>query len=247
MIMTHQTERLRIALVGTGRMGGEIERLAPAQNIDVAARFDSSIPLPGPSPGDFDVAIDFTRPDALLRNIETMVAWRKPLVIGTTGWLESLDRVKGLVRDHGGRLIYASNFSVGVNIFFRIVREASRLFEGQPSYDVALHEIHHTGKADAPSGTALSIADIILGEIGRKSGILATPPDGKIAPELLHVTSQRLGATVGTHSVSFDSPADTIELVHRAKDRSGFALGALMAARWIAGQGPGIYKFEDLF
>jgi 4-hydroxy-tetrahydrodipicolinate reductase len=241
------TGPLRIALVGYGKMGHEIERLALEQGIDIGARFDSQTPLDPASADRFDVAIEFTRPGAVIDNIRTLAAWRKPVVVGTTGWSRSLDDVEKIIREENGRVIYASNFSVGVNIFFRIVQEAARLFDRQTMYDVAVHELHHTGKADSPSGTALSIARIILDGIERKSEILSESAHGKIAPEQLHVTSQRLGATVGTHSVGFDSEADTIELVHRAKNRSGFALGALIAARWIIDQKPGVYRFEDLF
>jgi 4-hydroxy-tetrahydrodipicolinate reductase len=238
---------LRIALVGYGRMGREIETIAPTRDIDVAARFDSHRRVDELSSAEFDVAIEFTSPLSVLDNIQSLVRLGVPMVVGTTGWLDRLDELRGIVDEHQGRLIYGSNFSVGVNIFFRIVSEAARLFNEQPDYDVAVHEIHHTGKADSPSGTALSIARILIENIERKRGILADTPHSRIPPDALHVTSQRLGATVGTHMATFDSEADTIELVHRAKNRSGFALGALLAARWIVGQEPGIYRFEELF
>jgi 4-hydroxy-tetrahydrodipicolinate reductase len=244
--MNENIDTLRIALVGYGQMGHEIERLAPAGNAEIVGRYNSNTPLGAEPDSDFDVAIEFTRPDAALRNIETLLRWGKPVVVGTTGWHESLNVVRALVEEHRGRLIYASNFSIGVNIFFKLARLASELFNEQSLYDAAVHEIHHVKKADSPSGTALTVARILLEKLDRKSELLTEPAHGRIDPARLHVTSQRLGATVGTHIVTFDSEADTIELAHRAKNRSGFALGALWGARWIAAREPGLYRFEDI-
>lgn len=243
----NHTNQPRLALVGYGQMGREIERLAPERGFRVVARYDSRTPL-GHEPGEeFDVAVEFTRPEMALANMERLLMWRKPVVVGTTGWLDRLQDVENLVEQHGGRLIYASNFSIGVNIFFRLLRESVKLFDEQEMYDAAVHEIHHTRKTDAPSGTALTAAGILLGGLRRKESIRTGPPDGRISPDALHVTSQRLGSTVGTHIVTFDSEADTLELTHRARNRSGFALGALFAAQWITAREPGLYRFEDLF
>lgn len=228
-------------------MGREIERLAPAEGCRIVATYDSSHPLDrAPAAA---AAIDVTRPDAFLGNAEILLRGGLPTVVGTTGWLDRLDDVRNLLEETGGRLLYGSNFSVGVNILFSLVGAAARLFAAQPSYDVSVHEIHHTHKADAPSGTALTLARLLLAEIDRKQSILAGSPEDRIAPDALQITSQRLGSTIGTHSVTFDSEADTIELIHRAKNRSGFALGALLAARWLSRSEtpPGLYRFEDLF
>lgn len=229
-------------------MGKEIERLAPSEGCRIAAIFNSHAPLASPL-GQAEVAIDFTRPDALIPNAEIVLGAGLPMVIGTTGWLDRIDELRAIVERTGGRAIYGSNFSVGVNILFRLVAEAARLFDERTMYDVAVHEIHHTRKADAPSGTALTLARLLLERIERKRSILSSPPEGRIPPEALEVTSQRLGSTIGTHTVSFDSEADTLELIHRAKNRSGFALGALLAARWITRPdvGPGLHRFEDMF
>lgn len=238
---------LDLALVGYGQMGREIDRLAGDNGFRVAMKYDAETPL-GPAPeGPFDVAIEFTRPEVALANIERLLIWGKPVVVGTTGWLERLADVEQLVENHRGRLIYASNFSIGVNIFLKLVRESAILFNHQAMYDAAVHEIHHTRKVDSPSGTAMSIAQILMAGLDRKTTILQETSHGAIPPEALHLSSQRLGSTVGTHSVVFDSDADTVELIHRAKNRSGFALGALAAARWIVGREPGLYRFEDLF
>ena len=247
MKTNNEPDRVRAAIVGHGRMGREIDRLAPSRQIEIVARFGSGSPLAISAGSDIDVAIEFTRPDAVVGNIRTLLKAGVPVVVGTTGWLSDLESVTAEVERHRGRIVYASNFSIGVNIFFRIIAEAARLVDAQPMYDAAIHEIHHTGKADSPSGTALSAARIVLDALARKSTILSEPSHGAIDPQALHVSSQRLGSTVGTHSVAFDSDADTIEITHRAKNREGFALGALMAARWIVRQEPGIYRFEEIF
>jgi 4-hydroxy-tetrahydrodipicolinate reductase len=242
-----ERNRVRVALVGHGRMGREIERLAAGENIDIVSRFSSRSPLSLDGAPEADVAIEFTHPDAVVGNIRTLLEAGLPIVVGTTGWLADLETIRSEAAMYGGRLVYASNFSIGVNIFFRIIASAARLIDSQPMYDAAIHEIHHTGKADSPSGTALAAAKIVLDALGRKSTILSDPSHGKIDPAALHVSSQRLGSTVGTHALTFDSDADTIEIVHRAKNREGFALGALLAARWIVDQKPGVYRFEEIF
>ncbi|MBS1910757.1 MAG: 4-hydroxy-tetrahydrodipicolinate reductase [Bacteroidetes bacterium] len=238
---------LRVALIGYGRMGREIAGLAPDHDVSIAARFDADTPL-GTEPGaDFDVAVEFTRPDAAPANIRRVLEWNRPVVVGTTGWLGELESIRADVARHGGRLLYGSNFSIGVNIFLSLIRTAGTLFNEYAMYDAAVHEIHHTRKADSPSGTAISIADVLLATLARKSRMLAEPAHGPIDPHDLHVSSQRIGTTVGTHTVTFDSEADTVELTHRAKNRTGFALGALLAARWLVAQPAGLYRFEDIF
>lgn len=227
-------------------MGHELERLAHDHGLVVVERYDIHKPLGVAPVIDFDVAVDFTHPSVVLDNVATLLRWGKPVVVGTTGWLEHLPPLTNHVTEAGGRVVYGSNFSVGVLTFTRIVREAARLFNELAQYDASVHETHHTGKADAPSGTALSLARTMLEQIERKHGLLTETAHETIDPDLLHVTSQRLGKVVGTHVVAFDSESDTIELIHRAKDRSGFAHGALLAARWIVNQPSGIYRFEDV-
>ncbi len=229
-------------------MGRTIERVAAAQSVDVTAIFDGRNPPIGDQPDpDFDVAIEFSTPEAVVDNIAVLAGWGKPIVVGTTGWSHRIDELTEIINRTGGRLVHGSNFSLGVNLFFQIVREAARLVNFFDIYDVAVSEIHHTGKADAPSGTALELGDIVLDEISRKTSIVAETMHRRIDPESLHVASQRLGSTPGTHTVSFDSVADTIELIHRARNRDGFALGSLLAARWILDRDPGVYEFEEIF
>lgn len=238
---------LRVALVGYGTMGHEIERLAAERGAQISATFDLARPIAANAPIHADVAIEFTHPNAVLGNIKTLVELGCPVVVGTTGWDRHVDEVRQLVAAAQGRVLYGSNFSVGVNLFFRIVRAAAQLLNGFPMYDAALFEAHHNRKADAPSGTAVTLASILLEQLDRKTELCAGNPTGRIDPAALHVSSQRVGAVVGTHTVTFDAEADTIELTHRARNRSGFALGALLAAEWLVGQPPGFYRFEEIF
>jgi len=243
--MHDTSNHLRIAIVGYGAMGREIERLASSQSCTVVSCHSASNPFAPDPRATVDVAIDFTRPTVVVENIRTILGAGIPMVVGTTGWGDSLEDVRAIARDTNGRLVFASNFSIGVNLFLRIVREASRILAGYSEYDVAVHELHHSHKVDSPSGTARAIAREILHGHPGKRDLLVDTAHGAIDPASLHVTSTRVGATPGTHTVYFDADADTIELIHRARNRSGFALGALAAARWIVGQQPGVYSFEN--
>ncbi|MBF8248514.1 MAG: 4-hydroxy-tetrahydrodipicolinate reductase [Bacteroidetes bacterium] len=178
-------------------------------------------------------------------HVEQCVKAKKNLVVGTTGWSKDLSQVHSLVKTGDIGLIYASNFSIGVNVFFQVMKVAGELFNNLEDYDVAVQEIHHKDKADSPSGTALTIADILMRRIKRKKEILNTPPSGKMKANQLQVTSTRTGAVVGAHTVVFDSPYDSLEFVHTAKNRVGFALGALLAAQWIEGK-KGMFTMEDV-
>ncbi len=242
-------KRISIALLGaSGSMGGEIEAMAEDYGVKVAARYDHERPLSRESlDPDVEVAIDFTRPDAVLENVRTLAEAGVPIVLGTTGWEGERDTLFELVRANKGRLIWASNFSVGVQTFARIVRSAARLIDHLDRYDVAMHEDHHVRKVDSPSGTALMLGEVLLEEIARKEEIVSDRVDGRIDPSQLHISSRRVGETIGTHSITIDGLADTIELTHRARNRSGFASGALLAAKWLPRQEPGVYRFDDLF
>ncbi len=236
----------RIALVGNGSMGKEISRIAGEQGIHITHVFDEQTPLNPSSPSDFDVVIDFSTPHAVLSTIQSACELRKNVVIGTTGWLEHLPVIKQLVEKHSIGVIYGSNYSIGMQMFFRIVRQAARLVNSSQEYDIFMQEIHHKRKLDSPSGTALSLGDIIVAEVDRKSTLYTDTSHGKISPEVLHISSVRGGEVTGTHSVYVDSVADTIELTHRAKNRSGFASGALVAAEWIWKK-QGLFDFADQF
>ena len=237
---------MNLALIGYGKMGKEAERIALERGHSISKTFDSkSAPLSGEEARRIDVGIHFSKAETVRKDIEHWSGLGKDLVVGTTGWGKDLDIVAALVKKAGTGLIYASNYSIGVNLFFRLVQELGDLINAFPEYDLSIHETHHKEKADSPSGTALTLAEILLKRVERKKGKLVGAPEGKIKPELLHVVSTRLGAVVGTHTVTADSGADTIELTHRAKNRSGFALGAVLAAEWIHGR-KGIFTMDDI-
>lgn len=236
---------MNIALIGYGKMGKEIERLAHEKGITVSAVFDEHRPLDIPGIRNADVCVDFSVPSAVLPNVQLYAQAKKNAVIGTTGWLSHLDEIRRTVNQSEIGLVYASNFSIGVNLFFRIVEYASGLFNQFNDYDAFVHEIHHNQKLDSPSGTALSIAKIMLEKIERKRSILTDTSKNKISPEQLHVTSTRIGTVPGTHIVGFDSNADTVELTHTARNRMGFAMGALYAAEWIQNK-RGVFTMDDI-
>jgi 4-hydroxy-tetrahydrodipicolinate reductase len=234
---------MKIALIGFGKMGREIEAIALEQGETIGRVFEIDSAVTPEALQDVDICIDFSMPQAVLDNIRSAVKAKRDIVVGTTGWYDHLPELKDVVRDSG--LLYSANFSLGMNYFFRLVRRAGELMNGAAEYDPYVHEVHHRQKVDSPSGTALRLAQILVDTIERKKEILTKPPDGKIAPEALHVTSTRAGAVSGTHTVAFDSEADFIELTHVAKTRRGFALGALTAARWLRGR-KGIYTMDDV-
>ena len=228
-------ETRRLAIVGYGKMGRMIEQFAPEYGFSVALKLDefNNTNFEGVTAGNFrgiDAAIDFSIPSAIRRNVEGIAALGVNIVVGTTGWLEHLDAVKNVVEASGIGLVWSPNYSVGVNAFFRLVREAARLLESQPSYGAWAWEIHHSTKKDAPSGTLLKLVEDM-----RRAGY-SHPID---------VSSSRAGGHPGTHEIGFDSSADTITLRHTARSREGFARGALQAAQWIVGK-KGFYEFGEI-
>ena len=236
---------MRFALIGYGRMGkmvhslinegGEHEVALIVDPLGDVGKLESSM-LAG-----IDVAVDFSSSEAVPGNIECYAEAGCPAVIGTTGWDDSLlSRISGDMK-----IIYSGNFSIGVLVFLRIVSEASKLIDAFDQYDAAVVETHHRAKADHPSGTALMIASGIIENLSRKKSIGIGCPDGRIADDVLEISSVRVGSVPGTHAVFFDSAVDTIELRHTARSRSGFASGAIKAAEWIIRKDNGIYKMDD--
>jgi 4-hydroxy-tetrahydrodipicolinate reductase len=228
-------EPRRLAIVGYGKMGRMVEQLAPEYGFEVALKLDefnnaNFEGLTAVTFGGIDVAIDFSIPAAVRRNVEGIAVLGVNIVVGTTGWLEHADAVKRAVEQNGIGLVWSPNYSVGVNAFFRLVREAARLLESQPAYGAWAWEIHHSTKKDAPSGTLLKLVDEM-----KKAGY--TRP--------IDVSSNRAGAHPGTHEIGFDSSADTITLRHTARSREGFARGALQAAQWVIGK-QGFHEFGDI-
>lgn len=240
---------MHIALVGYGKMGKMVEKIAHNRRHTIVSKIDpqgSHKALSADALHGADVCIDFTHPDAVLSNIRTMAHCRKNIVVGTTGWYDRLDEVKKIVAVNKVGLLYAPNFSIGINLFLQIVAAAAELINAFPDYDVGMIESHHNQKADSPSGTAHAIAKQLLNRIMRKKKIVETLDNTQLPDDAIHLASLRCGAIPGTHSVIFDSPADTITLSHQARTREGFALGAVLAAEWLSGK-QGIFTIQDIF
>ncbi len=241
---------MNVALIGHGKMGKELERLAPGRGITVKRIFtekgnERGKALTRQSLKDVDVCIDFSTPEVAPWNIKAAAECGKNIVEGTTGWYNQVKELETLVKAKKIGCLYSANFSLGMNIFLQLAGTASKMFDKFEEYDVAIGEVHHRDKPDSPSGTALSIGQTILQNSRKKKELLFGTPQKAIAKDRLQVVSTRIGAAVGKHTVLFDSDADCIELVHTAKNRSGFALGALVAAEWLNGK-KGWYTMKDV-
>ncbi len=226
---------MKLAIVGYGRMGHMVKRLAPDFGFDVALKLDieNNANHEGLTPENFagiDVAIEFSVPETAAENLVRLAGLGVNSVVGTTGWLGEMKRVREAVEKNGTGLVWAPNFSVGVNVFDRLVAEAAKLLAARPEYGAWGWEIHHDAKVDAPSGTMLKLVETM-----KSSGYDRT----------IDVASNRAGKVPGTHEIGFDSPADTITLRHQARNRGGFAAGALTAARWVAGK-KGFFEFSEV-
>ena len=225
---------MKIALIGTGNMGDTVSSLARSAGHEVVVSIDESqralvaVDLAEHLSG-AEAAIDFSASAAVLRNVEACMLAHIPLVEGTTGWADQLEAVEALVSEHDGAFVYGENFSIGVNLFYRITEYAAELFARFPEYEAFIEEQHHSRKKDAPSGTALKLKAIVARHIDREFSVAST----------------RAGNIPGTHRVGFDGPADQIVLEHWARSREGFAAGALMAAEWVVHE-KGFYEFSEV-
>lgn len=230
-------------------MGQAIDALAPDGGHTVVARFDADTPLlDARDPGELngaDVVIDFSLPDLALDHLHRYAFWGVDAVVGTTGWYDDLAKVREWVQEGQNAVLYAPNFSLGVAVLVRALRGALPLLDRLPMYDAWVHESHHTGKVDSPSGTALLLADEVLGGLARKDRIEPETQHGAIDPASLHVSSTRVGAVFGEHTVGFDSAVDQLQFSHIAKDRKAFAVGALQAASWVRGRA-GLFTLDDM-
>ncbi|MGI6524426.1 MAG: 4-hydroxy-tetrahydrodipicolinate reductase [Bdellovibrionota bacterium] len=240
---------MKIGVIGYGKMGKLIREVALTRGhtvttIDPFAADADFKQITAESVADVSVCIDFTTPTVVIENIEKLISLKKGIVVGTTGWYDKVDYVKNLVDKNEVALMYASNFSLGVNIFYQIVRRAAALMNKVDNYDVCGIEYHHSQKADSPSGTAQTLSEIILSEMQRKEKVVFDIVDRKIEPKELHFASVRCGSFPGTHEISFDSSADTISLKHTARNRDGFAYGAVLAAEWISCS-KGFFTIDD--
>jgi 4-hydroxy-tetrahydrodipicolinate reductase len=246
---------MNIALLGYGKMGKIIEKIATDRKHTVVLKidYDNQHELTTENLQKADAIIEFTTPGSVLNNVRHCFDADVPVVIGTTGWYEHLDEIKQdcLLGDH--TLLYATNFSVGVNIFFHINRKLAKLMNNYPYYDVQVEEIHHMQKLDSPSGTAITIAEGIIENIDSKKdwvNVLTAEgndaDDSSIKNDQLLIESFRIDSVPGTHTVIYDSEVDSIEIKHTAHNRNGFALGAVLAAEWVHGK-KGFFSVEEMF
>ena len=241
---------MKIALIGYGKMGKAIEAVSEEYNrahenaAEIIFRFDvgNAQELTSENLSQADVAIDFSTPTTVVNHILLCADAGVPVVVGTTGWYDRFEEVKKYIADKDSGLLYAPNFSIGVNIFFAVNQLLAELMDQQKEYDVSIAEIHHTQKLDAPSGTAIQLAKQILEKVKRKKTwtMEKNPPEDEI-----QITAHRIENVTGTHTVTWHSEIDDIEIIHTAHSRKGFAMGAFLAARWMTGK-KGIYTMQDV-
>jgi 4-hydroxy-tetrahydrodipicolinate reductase len=243
---------MKIALLGYGKMGQIIERFALERGHEIVLKvtIDNQEDLTENNLRKADVAIDFSAPDAALGNIYACFDANLPVVVGTTGWYGELQEVKNECLVSNNTLLYGSNFSIGVNLFFHMNKLLAKLMNDYPAYEIQVEEIHHTQKLDSPSGTAMTIAEDIIANLDRKSEwvneLEGTPFDDMLKKEQLLIESHRIDSVPGTHTVVYSSEVDEIEFKHTAHSRSGFALGAIIAAEWLEKR-QGFYNITDIF
>ena len=243
---------MKLALIGYGKMGHAIEEIARGRGHDIVLTIDHH------NPGDLtaallkkaDAAIEFTRPEAALNNILACIDAGVPVVSGTTGWLDNMEEARKHCLEKKGAFFYASNYSIGVNIFFEVNRILARIMNTQPQYQTRIEEIHHVHKLDAPSGTAITLAQDVLKEIDRLQkrrdiDLRNEEKPESLSSDELQVLSYRIREVPGTHRVTYNGPDDELMIMHHAHSRRGFAEGAVIAAEWLAGR-KGIFGMQDL-
>lgn len=234
---------MNIALLGYGKMGKEIEKIALQRGHKVGLKIGSqnaeysSDDLQG-----HDVAIEFSRPETAVNNIQKCLTATVPVVVGTTGWYSDFEAISEAVMDQDGALFHATNFSIGVNLFFQINQQLARLMNDWPEYEVSMEEIHHVHKLDSPSGTAITLAKQIIDGLAHKS---SWAEGRKAATNEIQIEAKREAEVPGTHSIRYGSDIDRITITHEAHSRKGFATGAVLAAEWIVGK-TGIFTMNDL-
>ncbi len=235
---------MKIALVGYGKMGKAIEAIALSKGHEVPFKFDlgNADEFTAANLAKCDVAIEFTSPHSAVDNLKKCFDAGIPVVCGSTGWLAQWDEIKAYCEEQNGALVYASNYSIGVNLFFEVNTYLAKLMNNYPEYEVLLEEIHHTQKKDAPSGTAITLAEQVLQNITSKKQWVNHISD---SIEDLEIISERIDPAPGTHKIKYRSPIDDIEIIHTAHNRQGFAGGAVLAAEFLAGK-KGIYTMKEV-
>ena len=229
---------MKIALLGYGKMGKVIERIALERGHEIVLKKDESNTFDGLSSA--DVAIDFSVPSAAVTNISTCLNMGVPVVSGTTGWLEHYDEMVALCKEKNGGFIYGSNFSLGVNLFFELNEYLAKMMSKFDNYKVSMEEIHHTQKLDKPSGTAISLANGVIKHTDKKNWSIENPTS-----EDVFIDVKRIAEVPGTHSIFYNSDVDFIEIKHLAHNREGFALGAVIAAEWLSDK-KGVFTMKDV-
>jgi 4-hydroxy-tetrahydrodipicolinate reductase len=242
---------MRVVIVGYGRMGREIEAVLRARGHEASARVDANgsgdaAELTAGLLAEADGAIEFALADGIAGRLALYAASGKPTVIGTTGWDYPEDEARSLVAASGGAVMKGSNYSTGAHLFFRLTAAAARMIDRAEEYDAAVVEYHHTGKADHPSGTALTAAKGILAGLNRKTRVLTELPDGPVPADALQVAAVRVGAEPGIHEMRMDSPADSLIVRHEARGRGGLALGAVKALEWLRDR-KGYFDVRDFY
>jgi 4-hydroxy-tetrahydrodipicolinate reductase len=235
---------MKIALIGYGKMGKAIEEIALEKGHEIVLKIDinNQQDFTRENISNAQVAIEFTGPHTAFENVKKCIEWGIPVVSGSTGWLDKWSEIVATCNANEGCFIYSSNYSIGVNLFFEINKKLAKLMENYNDYDVALTELHHTEKKDAPSGTAISLAEQILSSVTRKKQWVNSPSH---MPSDIVISSERIDPAPGTHTVSYSSPIDTIEIKHTAHTRKGFASGALLAAVFAMNK-KGIFTMKDV-
>ena len=235
---------MRIALIGYGKMGKAIEEIALQRGHEIVIKIDQPnlYEFTKENMAKADAAIEFTSPHTAYENVKNCLEFNIPVVCGSTGWIEKLEEIKKSCADKNGSFIYSSNYSVGVNIFFEVNKKLAALMAPHTEYEVILEETHHTQKKDAPSGTAITLAEQVLEQVKRKKKWVNELSDH---PEDLEIISQRVDPAPGTHSIKYSSAIDTIEIIHTAHNRKGFATGAVLAAEFIKDK-KGFFTMKDV-
>ncbi|MHA7943546.1 4-hydroxy-tetrahydrodipicolinate reductase [Formosa sp. 3Alg 14/1] len=230
---------MKIALLGYGKMGKTIEQIALKRGHEIVIK--ASIENPEYDITKADIAIDFSMPSAAVGNISNCFNNGVPVISGTTGWLEDYDKMTALCKEKQGGFIYASNFSLGVNIFFELNKTLAKMMSNLDQYNISMEEVHHTQKLDEPSGTAISLANDIISEHNSYAKWALNTPETKTIP----IVAKRIPEVPGTHVVTYNSNVDSITIEHKAHNREGFALGAVVAAEWLHGK-TGVFSMKDV-
>jgi len=241
---------MRIAIIGFGSMGKSIKEIAISRGHTVDITIDPMNPqathktLHEATLKDIDIVIDFSQAGSVIENAQIVAKAEKNLVIGTTGWYERLPEVLNIVKENNIGIMWSANFSIGVNMYYEIIKKAAELVNQYDEYDIWGTELHHNNKADSPSGTAKEVAEILLNNIERKTKMLYDKLDRKINPNEIHFSSTRGGPVNFSHTIGFDSSSDTITITHSARDRGGYALGAVKAMEWLQDK-KGLFNMND--